>query len=118
MKNKPAGGLGSRVVNNSKSARKVEPRAMAIDPRGVSQIGQAMGNHATEQWQEADQGGRAYPRGSGYNTAVGANNNAKPTVLARGTQATHGPVAGKPAPQGRDILSDFGRDSAGVRGRR
>ena len=30
MKNKPAGGLGSRVVNNSKSARKVEPKAMAI----------------------------------------------------------------------------------------
>ena len=77
-----------------------------------------MGNHATDSGKKLTRAVEPIRAGSGYNKAVGANNNAKPTVLARGTQATHGPVAGKPAPQGRDILNDFGRDSAGVRGRR
>ena len=30
------------------SGRKTEPRAHAISPAGVSQIGSAMGNHATD----------------------------------------------------------------------
>lgn len=34
--------------NNSASGRKTEPRAHAINPAGVSQIGSAMGNHATD----------------------------------------------------------------------
>ncbi len=111
MARNAGGGLGSRVVTNSKSARKIEPRAMAINPRGVSQIGSAMGNHATDSGKKLTRAQEPIGAGSGYNKAVGANNNAKPNVMARGTQAMHGPVAGKPAPQGRDILSDFGRDS-------
>lgn len=34
--------------HNSMSAGKREPRAHAISPAGVSQIGSAMGNHATD----------------------------------------------------------------------
>lgn len=30
-----------------------------------------------------------------------------------GTQSQHGPVAGKPAPQGKDILREFGPDVPG-----
>ena len=30
------------------ASRKVEPRAMAMSPAGVSQIGEALGNHATD----------------------------------------------------------------------
>ncbi len=32
----------------SMSGRKMEPKAHAISPAGVSQIGSAMGNHATD----------------------------------------------------------------------
>ena len=35
-----------------------------------------------------------------------------------GTNAQHGPVAGKPAPAGKDILNNFGPDSAIVRERK
>ena len=117
MKNKPAGGLGSRVVTDSKSARKVEPHAQGIRPGAAAQIGHALGNHAQEAG--AKKLNPVIPaRTPGYNAPTGANTNSNPNVMARGTQAMHGPPAGKPAPQGRDILNDFGRDSAGVRGRR
>lgn len=31
------------------ASRKMEPRATIVNPAGVSQIGQALGNHATDQ---------------------------------------------------------------------
>ena len=34
--------------HSSNSARKVEPTAHAVSVKGVSQIGMAMGNHATD----------------------------------------------------------------------
>ena len=106
------GGMGSRVVTNSKSARKIEPRSMAINPRGVSQIGSAMGNHATDSGKKLTRAQEPIGAGKGYATPMGANTNSKPIQYGNsGTQAMHGPVAGKPAPQGRDILSDFGPDS-------
>jgi hypothetical protein len=33
------------------------------------------------------------------------------SVMPSGGQGQHGPVAGKPAPQGRDILGSFGPES-------
>ena len=58
MKNKPAGGIGSRVVTDSKSARKIEPRAQGIRPGAAAQIGRPWAI-TPPRWQEADQGGRA-----------------------------------------------------------
>lgn len=110
MKNKPAGGIGSRVVKSSNAGRKVEPKAVGIKPGHAGQIGQALGNHAQDAG--AKKLNPVIPaRTQGYNAPSGANTNSKPSVMARGTQAMHGPGAGKPAPQGRDILSDFGRES-------
>jgi hypothetical protein len=43
---KPGGGLYSRQTVHTK-APKVEPRAYAKGPGGVSQFGQAQGNHIT-----------------------------------------------------------------------
>jgi len=40
--------------HNSNSGRKTEPRPMAINPAGVSQIGEALGNHATESGKKLD----------------------------------------------------------------
>ena len=112
------GGIGNRTIKHSQGGRKVEPKAMGIRPGHASQIGQALGNHAT------DSGGKRLdpvvpPRTGGYSPPVGANTNSKPTNYGMcGTQAQHGPVAGTPKPQGRDILSDFGSDSAMVGSRK
>ena len=38
---------GSGITSRD-GARKIEPRAHAINPAGVSQIGSAMGNHSTD----------------------------------------------------------------------
>lgn len=37
-----------RASSSGPGSRKTEPRPHAVDPAGVSQIGQAMGNHATD----------------------------------------------------------------------
>ncbi len=104
------GGINSRVVKSGLGARKVEPKGGGIRPGHAAQIGQALGNHAQDAG--AKKLNPVIPaRTQGYNAPSGANTNSKPSVMARGTQGQHGPVAGKPAPQGRDILSDFGRDS-------
>lgn len=34
--------------NSSAGSRKMEPMVRAVNPAGVSQIGQALGNHATD----------------------------------------------------------------------
>jgi hypothetical protein len=110
VKNKPGGGMGSHQVHSSKSARKVEPRSQGIRPGAAAQIGRALGNHAQDAG--AKKLNPVIPaRTQGYNKPMRANVNAKPNVMARGTQGMHGPPAGKPAPQGRDIMNDFGRDS-------
>ena len=118
MRNKPAGGPGSRVVKSSQGARKVEPRSQGIHPGHAAQIGTALGNKA----QEA--GAKKLdpivpPRTGAYSPPVGANTNSRPTNYGScGTQGQHGSVAGTPAPQGRDILSEFGRESPAVGPRR
>jgi hypothetical protein len=117
MASKAGGGRGSRQVHSGKSAAKVEPRAQGIRPGHAAQIGLALGNKAQESGSK-----RLNPviaaRTAGYNPPIGAQTNAKPTIHPNGGQGQHGPVAGTPAPAGRDILSAFGPDSAGVRARR
>jgi hypothetical protein len=43
---KPGGGLGSRVVREVPV--RVGNRSDVVNPRGVSQVGQSLGNHVTE----------------------------------------------------------------------
>jgi hypothetical protein len=88
MKNKPAGGPGSRVVKKV-SAPKVEPRAKAVNPRGASQIGQSLGNHAEGGKVSAGKAVEPLYAGRGYSTPVGANTNSKPVQYGNcGTAST------------------------------
>ncbi len=61
---------------------------MAINPAGVSQIGSAMGNHSTGSAKKLTKAVEPIRAGEGYATPSGANINARPNVMARGTQAT------------------------------
>jgi hypothetical protein len=113
-KNRPAGGIGSRQVTSSKSGRKVEPKGSGINPGYAGQIGIALGNKAM------DGGGKKLTKAGepmktpGYASPQGVNVNAKPNVMARGTQSCHGPVAGSAPTRGVDILNQFEPDSASV----
>jgi hypothetical protein len=117
MANRNAGGgFGSRVVKSGPAGRKVEPRPRAVSPGAVSQIGSSMGNHVTEVGREMNPRGASEPlySGQGYKAPYGVKLNAKPEVMGSGTQGCHGPVAGQVPKGGRDILSEYGRDSAAV----
>jgi hypothetical protein len=106
--------------------------ARGMNPRGVSQIGSSMGNHTANSGKalrgvvEPVRGATA-PKGGPGGVALGnaaAKNvgaggpGAGRVVYGSGTQGQHGAAAGSPKPAGRDILSDFGPDSAAVRDRR
>ena len=112
MGHKPGGGLHSRVVRHS-TAPKVEPRAHAKSPGGVSQYGAHVGDHATSHGGSAT-GYRGDPVniGRGYQNPVGPTNmalsgpGAGREVMRSGGQGTHGSVAGSPRPQGRGILNN------------
>jgi hypothetical protein len=111
-KNKPAGGLGSRVVTKQ-SVRNGMP-ARNQSPRGVSQIGSSMGNHATEGGGKTLKGGvEQVQRGviPGVGSVKLGNEVAKNVggggpgtgrvVMGCGTQGMHGPAApGNPPPRG------------------
>ena len=110
------GGVGSRVIKHS-AVPKTEPRAKAISPRGVSQIGSSMGNHVTDKGSAVRGAVENINAGRGY-MPVGPTDNLKSdargagrTVYACGTQSGQMP---KPTPQGRDILSSFGPESPAV----
>jgi hypothetical protein len=126
----PGGGIGSRAVSKPTTYFTGQP-STRINERGVSQIGQQMGNHSM------DSGGkpltksvepvRAGAMGGPGSTKlgnecalnVGGGGPGKGRVVyGSRTQQQHGGPAGKLAGQGVDILNSFGPDSAGVRGRR
>ncbi len=130
MANRKGGGIGSKAMNAPTTYFTGQP-STRINPKGVSQIGQQMGNHSMES------GGKPLTRSvepvrAGAVGAMGSvrlgnecaldvgkgGPGAGRTVMRAGGQGQHGPVAGSPAPTGRDILNDFGPDSAGVRGRK
>ena len=124
----PGGGPGSKALGVTTYFTGAQP-STKVSPRGVSQFGSAMGNHVSG----IDGGGKTV-RGAVEPTRVGTMPAGGPggvklgnevalnvggggpgtgrTVQHCGTQATHGPVnPGKPTPA-REILRDFGPDSA------
>jgi hypothetical protein len=124
--NKPAGGLGSRVVKDV-GVRTGQP-ARGISPRGVSQIGASIGNHSTDQgtnlsykgekWFDGKTpAGGAVKLGNELATRVGKGGpGADRTVMRCGSQTGVSPTR-SPNASGRDILGSFGPDSAIVRKR-
>jgi hypothetical protein len=125
MANKAGGGINSRNVVRP-GVRNGAP-ARAQSPRGVSQYGSAMGNHATEGGGRTLKGGvetvpgRSMPSvklGNEVAASTVSGPGGSRTVMRSGSQGQTGPAAGTPKPAGRDILSSFGSDSPGVRDRR
>jgi hypothetical protein len=110
------GGLGSRQVVHAKSM-KVEPKSQGVRPGFAGQIGAKLGNHVTDR-RETVKGAAVPAKTPGYNAPPGTNLNCKPNILACGTQAMHGGVAGTTKPAGQDILSGFGPESAASNERR
>jgi hypothetical protein len=124
---RPAGGIKSRVV--SERPVRVGKGALKDNVKAVSQIGQAMGNKATdhsrlidprERLRQGEMGAMgAIPLGnqrsaelSGANAGCGKGRN----IYRTGTQS--GLTAPKAIPAGRDTLAEFGRESPIVSGRK
>lgn len=112
------GGIGSRNVTKQ-SPRNGAP-AREMRPKGVSQIGSSMGNHATDSGRilrgavEPVRGARVggVPLGNEVAMNVGKGGpGAGRAVFANGSQGRHGRPKGSPPPAGRDILSAFGPES-------
>jgi hypothetical protein len=123
-KNKPGGGLGSRVVTNRPVKTGMPARQQR--PAGVSQIGSSIGNKSTDSGKmltRSVEPVRAGPiAGVGsvkLGNEVAASTVCGPggsrTVYGSGTQSQHGAGAGSVKPQGRPILSEFGPDVPGRR---
>jgi len=105
-------GIRSKNVTH-RSAGKVEPRANAYRPQGVSQYGGMQGAHMTHGDEsnyrgEPKRGGRGYePPGmiSDPVKAVGVGGGR--TIYSSGSQCQTGaPNPGMPRPQGRGILTN------------
>ena len=114
------GGANSRVVKNSQSGQKVEPRSTAINPAGVSQrdvstafrkepveIGPGYSTKAMPATGIA--GARQGP------TGVGPGGGGR-MIYPSGSQSPT-PVA-REMPAGRNTLAEFGPDSVTARGKR
>ena len=111
---KSGGGItGKNVVRGP--GRMGQP-AREMRPKGVSQIGQQMGNHATGSGKnltrsvEAVRGQsvRSVTLGNETSKSAGQGPGSGRTVMATGSQGQHGAVAGSPPQQGRDILGPRG----------
>ena len=127
-----AGG-GIRSKNVTRQPVRYGERAREMHPKGVSQIGTQRANHSTNSSKilrkdiepvrgelKPSGGPGGVPLGNEVAKNVGKGGPGAGRVLygQSGSQGQHGPVAGSPKPAGRDMLSEFGPDSAGVRGRR
>jgi hypothetical protein len=125
----PGGGMGSKATHAPTTYFTGQP-SQRINPKGVSQVGQSVGNHSM------DSGGKRLTKsvepvrtgavggpgsiklGNECALDVGKGGpGADRVVYGSGSQQQHGGPAGRLAGQGRDILSEFGSESAGVRGR-
>jgi hypothetical protein len=116
------GGPGSRSLSNVTTYFGGRP-SDRVSPGGVSQMGSAMGNKAT------DSGGRPLPNpasplykgnlvrpgqpemGNTLAAATVCGPGGSRTIDRTGGQGQHGPVAGSTKPAGKDILNSFGPDS-------
>lgn len=104
---KSGGGLHSNKLVTRKSP-KVEPKAYAINPAGVRQLGNTIDPKERE----------PLNAGRGYSPPVGPTDNVAAvgvgggrTIMPSGGQGLHGPVnRGEPPAAGRDILGEFGPD--------
>ena len=118
------GGPGSRSFSNVTTYFGGRP-SDRVSPGGVSQVGENIGNHATDGGGKTLRGG-VEPMMSGKlmrpgqpemgNTLAAATVcgvGGSRTIIPTGGQGQHGPVAGKPAPQGRPILEEFGPNIPG-----
>jgi hypothetical protein len=124
--NKPAGGLGSRVVNPQ--GQRLGQKATGMHVGGVSQLGEAVGNHVTHTGKPT--GYRGDPWTDGRTPAGGkqmlGNAAAQATVCGPGgsrqihscgSQTGVSPTK-SPNASTRDTLSEYGPDSANARNRR
>jgi hypothetical protein len=116
-----AGGAGSRVINPQ--GTRDGQKAFGVSPRGVSQIGYAIGNHVTEgqtrlpykgeQWLEKPP--ISVPLGNQIATNVGKGGpGVGREVFKCGSQGTCGPTR-DPNATGRDTLAEFGPDTSNAR---
>ena len=115
MRRSGTGSGGGYRMNKHRDVRapKAEPRARAINPSGVAQLGQHVGDHITHVKGSTGYRGEPLVRGSGYSPPQGPTDNVKAvgvgggrTVMKSGSQCQTGDVAGsKPSP-GRGILDN------------
>jgi hypothetical protein len=118
-KSKAGGGINSRV--NVRPPSRMGSPARVQNVKGVSQVGQALGNHATDSTRimkgvavttvGAPIGGTKLGNEVAASTVFGPGGSR--SVMATGSQQQHGMPEGRAAPQGRDILSDFGPEKGG-----
>lgn len=114
---RPAGGIKSRVV--TEKPVRYGDRASKISERGVSQIGQSLGNHVTDRRQVVNpiekvragaMGGMgSVPLGNAMAQPCGPQGQGR-TVMRSGSQSA---AVTRAIPAGRPILSDFGPDIPG-----
>jgi hypothetical protein len=113
------GGIRSNKVIHRPSP-KVEPKARAVNPAGVAQLGSTLGNMkgGTPNVRTPLYGGQGYtpPRGTTDNVAAVGVGGGR-TVMKSGSQAQHGQSVGSVRP-GRtgDLLREFGPDVPGKSG--
>jgi len=100
------GGAGSRQVKSIQDSRHRNPRNVGVRPQAVSQIGQSLGNHATETGRVL-RGAIEPAKTPGYNPPIGANTNSKPNVHPSGSQ--HSLAEPRKLPTGRPVVLERGR---------
>jgi hypothetical protein len=119
------GGPGSRVVKEVGN-RYGQPRHQ-VNERGVSQIGQSLGNHITNQKGNASKAvesvitskqGISVPLGNAIAAQGLGVGGGRRLYGQSGSNQTYGGVAGQVRPQGADILNGFGPDSSIVKTRK
>lgn len=124
MARRSGGGITGKNV--TQRPVKYGDRATKYNVKGVSQVGQALGNKATDHSRlfspvERVRDGALGPLGSvplgNQRSAELSGGNCGPgrgrEVMRSGTQGQHGPVSGGPKQAGRDILGAFGVDVPG-----
>jgi hypothetical protein len=114
------GGANSRVVKNSQSGQKVEPKSRAVSPEGIGQFGLSHAFKPKEIFNGP--GYSTKPQGdTGIANASKGPAGAAPggfgrTIYKSGSQSPT-PVA-REMPAGRNTPAEFGPDSVTARGKR
>jgi hypothetical protein len=104
---------------------RVGKRREHLEKAGIAQLGQSQGNRAMDTGVTRYEGigliGPKRPISEPLGNEVAARTVCKPggsrTVYAHGTAGVHGPVNRGQSPERRDILSEYGPDSAQVKRR-